>query len=65
MSFKSCGFTLEPHHLNCENLTAVNTILPMSVGSTEIPVKDYQKVSGSPNDVVQYYSKGVFFKFKP
>ena len=34
-------------------ITAVNAIPPISAGSTEIPLWIYQKVPGSPNDVVQ------------
>ena len=53
ISFKSCVFTSEAHHLYCWNITAVNAIPPINVGSTEIPLKVYQKMPGSPNDVVQ------------
>ena len=45
-------------------ITAVNAIPPISVGSTEIPLWIYQKVPGSPNDVVQQYTKVFFSKFK-
>ena len=53
MSFKSCVFTSEPHHLYCQNITAANAIPPISVESNEIPVKGYQKMPRSPNHVVQ------------
>ena len=53
MSFKNCVFTSEPDHLYCLNITGVNVIPPSSVGSTEIPVKIYQKMPGSPNDAKQ------------
>ena len=35
------------------NITGVNVIPPSSVRSTEIPVKVYQKMPGSPNNVKQ------------
>ena len=35
------------------NITAVNAISPISLGSTEIPLKIYQKMRASRNDFVQ------------
>ena len=65
MSFKNCVFPSKPHHLYYWNITAVNAVPPTSAGFTAIPLKLDQKMPGSPNDGVQWYKKGFFFKFKP
>ena len=41
MSFKSHVFTIEPYHLNFENVNAVNAVPSISVGSTKNSFPDY------------------------
>ena len=41
MSSKSHAFTIEPYHLNCENVNAVNAALSFSVGSTKNSFLDH------------------------
>ena len=40
-SFKSHVFTIEPYHLNFENVNAVNAVPSISVGSTKNSFLDY------------------------